>query len=478
MTRKKIWKLTLSMVLSLAIWHYPGVPPHLPPRHSPAFPSHEQEIPSSPGASGGFAALGRFLFGNRPASQREKIAPGEELDLDGKPRHEDFPSPASDSVDRDEVGALLSARSVADGANQSDVSGVVGSVGEGGVTSSSGGRDSFSTARSTTSTISGERVASSSSDCTTAPTSSADGDGDGDDPENGLESTGASAEDAVHLAVTPTLAPASTLVAAPPGVTEWARSRVRARARTYPDEGSTSPFDEVAPLPPSAMVELSPAVSSSASDEDGGQAGEVEASGGASTSEALTLETFLPRSPVETLGGQEGLDVAVTPASLTPAEDPDVSRRFSAAAPGDGNPTDGELATTEELDVSRTEARGEEQEVTPSPAMVGDEEGQDLDTKEGAQTALATTSKSYGAVGNASLLHARVWSRPLSKAPDVVPSVSSRNSGSGGREGGGHKSPAVLAASLLSGERKTGLAALEHQVWLSLTRRGVHKWYC
>ena len=81
--RKDIWKLTLSMVLSLAISHYP---PLLPPRHSPAFPSHEQEIYSSPGASGGFASLGPFLFGNRPASQRKKIAPGEELNLGGKPR--------------------------------------------------------------------------------------------------------------------------------------------------------------------------------------------------------------------------------------------------------------------------------------------------------------------------------------------------------------------------------------------------------
>ena len=157
------------MVLSLAIYHYPGVPPPLlPPRHSPAFPSHEQEIPSSPGASGGFASLGRFLFGNRPASQREKMAQGEKLDLGGKPRHKDFPSPASDSFHRDEVGALLSARSIVDGGDQSDVSGVVGSVGGGGVTRSSGRKDSFSTARSTTSTISGERVESSSLNCTTA----------------------------------------------------------------------------------------------------------------------------------------------------------------------------------------------------------------------------------------------------------------------------------------------------------------------
>ena len=350
------------------------------------------------------------------------------MDLGGKPRHKDFPSPASDIVDRDEVRALLSARSIADGGGgQSDVSGVVGSVDGGGVTSSSGRRDSLSTARSTTSTISGERVGSSSSDCTTAPTSSANGDEDGDDPKNGLESAGASAEDAVHLGVTPTLAPASILVAAPPGVTEWARarSRVRGRARTYPDEGSTSPFDEVEPRPPSAMLELSLAVSSSASD-DGGQTLKVEASGGASTSQALSLEAFSPPSPVETPGGQEAVDVVVTPGSLTPAEDPDVSRRFKAAASGDGNADDGELATAEELDASSSAAWGEEREVAPSPAMVADEEGQDLNAGGGAPAALATTSTSSSAVGNASLLHAPL--RERGRGPGARPPTSLRSS--------------------------------------------------
>ena len=434
-TRKEIWKLTLSMVLSLAISHYP---PLLPPRHSPAFPSHEQEISSSPGASGGFASLGRFLFGNSPASQREKIAPGEELDLGGKPRHRDFPFRASDSVDRVEVGALLSARSIADGGDQSDVSGVVGRVGGGGVTSSSGRKDYFSTARSTTSTISGERVGSSSLDCTIVPTSSANGDKDGDDPENGLESAGTSAEDAVNLAGTPILAPSLIFVAAPPGVTEWMRAWVRTRARTYIDEGSTSPVDEVEPRPPSAMVKLSPAVSSSASDEDGGQALELEASGGASTSQALSLEAFSPPSPIETPGEQDAVDVVVTPASLTPAKDPDVSRRFKAAAAGDGNAADGELATAEELDALRTEAWGEEREVTPSPAMVADEEGQDLNAEEGAPAALATTSTSSSAVGNASLLPAprKTWSKPGRKTLDFASIVSNGSSGSGGGEEG------------------------------------------
>ena len=197
----------------------------------------------------------------------------------------------------------------------------------------------------------------------------------------------------MHLEVTPTLAPALILIAAPPVVTEWARarSRVRARARTYPDEGSTSPFDEVERRPPSAMLELSLAVSSSASDEDGGQALKVEASGGASTSQALSLEAFSPPSPVETPGGQKAVDV-VTPGLLTPPEDPDVSRRFTAAASGNGNAADGELATAEELDALRTEAWGEEREVTPSPAMVADEEGKDLNAEEGAPAALATTS--------------------------------------------------------------------------------------
>ena len=201
----------------------------------------------------------------------------------------------------------------------------------------------------------------------------------------------------------------------------------------------------------------------------------MEASGGASTSQALSLEAFSPPSPVETPGGQEAVDVVVTPASLTPAEDSDVSRRFTAAASGDGNAADGELATAEELAASRTEAWGEEREVTPSPAMVADEEGQDLNAGECAPAALATSSTTSSAVGNASLLPAprRTWSRPGSKTPDFASIVSNGSSGSGGGKGGEPRPAAVRASSLLSGEIKTGLAALERQVCLSTNNGAV-----
>ena len=84
-------------------------------------------------------------------------------------------------------------------------------------------------------------------------------------------------------------------------------------------------------------------------------------------------------------------------------------------------------------------------------------------------TALAATSTLSSAVGNASLLSAprRTWSRPGSKTPNFASIVSNRGSGSDGGKGGVPRPAAVRASSLLSGERKTGLAALERQACLS-----------
>ena len=89
--------------------------------------------------------------------------------------------------------------------------------------------------------------------------------------------------------------------------------------------------------------------------------------------------------------------------------------------------------------------------------------------KEAFPAALVTTFTSSSAVGNASLLPAprRTWSRPGSKTPDFASIVSNESSGSGGRKGGVPRPAAVRASSLLSGERKSGFAALERQMCLS-----------
>ena len=89
--------------------------------------------------------------------------------------------------------------------------------------------------------------------------------------------------------------------------------------------------------------------------------------------------------------------------------------------------------------------------------------------------ALATTSTLSSAVGSASLLPARrrTWSRLESKTPDFASIVSNGSRGSGGGKGGVPRPAAVRASSLLSGERKTGFAALERQVCLSTNNNEV-----
>ena len=77
------------------------------------------------------------------------------------------------------------------------------------------------------------------------------------------------------------------------------------------------------------------------------------------------------------------------------------------------------------------------------------------------------------AAGNAFVLPTlrRTWSRPRSKTPDFASIVSNGSNGEG--EGEVPRPAAVGASTLLSGERKTGLAAPERQVCLSTNNNEV-----
>ena len=88
-------------------------------------------------------------------------------------------------------------------------------------------------------------------------------------------------------------------------------------------------------------------------------------------------------------------------------------------------------------------------------------------SKEAFPTGLDNVDVVANAAGNASLLPTprRTWSKPGSKIPDFASIVSNERSGSGGRKGGVPRPAAVRVSSLLSGERKTGLA--KRQVCLS-----------
>ena len=201
-TRKEIWKLTLSVVLSLAISHYPPPPP--PPTLS-HFPVPRAGNIFEPRRVGWLRLVRVLLVREPPCQSAREDRPGRRIG----PRRETSPQRLS-------LPCVRQRRPRRDGSLS--VSAIHRRWGgpkrrkrrrwkrrRGNVTSSSGRRYYFSIARLTTSAISGERVGSSSSDCITAPTNSANRDEDGDGPENGLESAGASAEDAVHLAVTPSL---------------------------------------------------------------------------------------------------------------------------------------------------------------------------------------------------------------------------------------------------------------------------------